>query len=256
MNTENKNLFRSGQISAHGQVKRLCFTLIELLVVIAIIAILAGMLLPALSKARAMARRTDCASKIGTITKAMLMYADDNGTLCPFRYQIDYTIDTFWYDLKDGFLAPYMGLKPDDSMDTQYFGLIGNTFRSKFICAEVKRDQSKIASSDSNMTYGRNDHFSNTGIGGGPNTMKPKNWLSPSETNLIGETLKFAAYNYYDPINVDAARAPQVEIRHGVNMNFSFADGHVATLDARLVPWRPTGYNHIFWYPRRNQHIK
>ena len=65
--------------------RRQCFTLIELLVVIAIIAILASLLLPALTQAKMKATTMSCSSNLKQLSMAMLQYLDDTGEMWPAR---------------------------------------------------------------------------------------------------------------------------------------------------------------------------
>ncbi len=73
--------------------RRSGFTLIELLVVIAIIAILAGMLLPALAKAKSKAHQIKCLVNTKTLSLASFMYLSDFNKPVPYNGQATATMD-------------------------------------------------------------------------------------------------------------------------------------------------------------------
>jgi prepilin-type N-terminal cleavage/methylation domain-containing protein len=114
----NQRSSRLGRAGAAG------FTLIELLVVIAIIAILAGMLLPALAKAKEKANQTVCRSNLKQLSLAFLLYLPDHnetfpgaaskGAYEPMRedwifWNINRGSDPFFLDPKNSAIGPYIG---------------------------------------------------------------------------------------------------------------------------------------------------
>src|SRR5882724_3406423 len=83
--SQSRYSFNQGQgMQAQNSVRRLrAFTLVELLVVVGIIAVLIGILLPTLSKARAASKRVACAAELRDIGNLFSMYLNDNKQRIP-----------------------------------------------------------------------------------------------------------------------------------------------------------------------------
>jgi prepilin-type N-terminal cleavage/methylation domain-containing protein/prepilin-type processing-associated H-X9-DG protein len=124
------------------------FTLIELLVVIAIIAILAAMLLPALSRAKARAQQTQCLNNAKQLTLGMLLYVGDSNDI----YAGAASANTYGPHLEDwiywrtgGYTPTVNGvyMTPDKSPLLKLLGTQGST--NIFRCPMDRNDKDRIA---------------------------------------------------------------------------------------------------------------
>lgn len=165
---------RSGGRRAHG------FTLVELLVVIAIIAILAGMLLPTLGRAKEAGKRIACVNNLRQLGLTLRMYADDNSDYFPPRA----ATNRWTTIMRDGYRTLNILVCPSDGPNPQ---TLGTNDPINFPADAAPR---------SYMINGWNDYFRQTlsdddfakyMAGTSPSCLKDTDVMYPSETVAIGE---------------------------------------------------------------------
>jgi prepilin-type processing-associated H-X9-DG protein/prepilin-type N-terminal cleavage/methylation domain-containing protein len=129
------------EVEVH-RARRSCrgFTLVELLVVVGMIAVLIGVLLPALARAREQSKAVSCASQLRQLYLAQMFYADDNGgRITPVLFE---GINRTWHPL----LAPYV-TKVQDEQNFERTAQL-------FLCPSVDPGLFKPTAS----AYGMNSH--------------------------------------------------------------------------------------------------
>lgn len=219
---------------------RRAFTLIELLVVIAVIGILAALLLPVLSGAKARAQRTTCLNNLKQINLGILLYAEDNSDTLPAAPDVVGDVigvngaTNHWSRIYKRLIKSYVGLQgassPQDKLfacpaDIFYYDFPSMAYEAQDLHDQLDSDYSSYGFNGANAeTNSTPPAYLNETSYPGIYGLKQASIKDPVKTILVAEASSFFPWSWHQPQKLPVGK-------YGVNdakSMASFVDGHVS----------------------------